>query len=250
MGTALRDGSILTDDQRFLLFQKESPLIGITTSRFGDCSYADPSAEKLQSESLQKALGIGCYHKLRAQHKDNVFYLGDACLDSSSYHEADAIMCPADGKPVALIGNTADCAIIALSDMEQHFIALVHSGRAGTNLNIVGKTIDLVQHNFPEVYPGRMLAWVWPGLQGKLNTISEQDPHLTNLRDWYQEGRLYLKIAIECQLSEAGLLYKNIKTIDCYSDSIIGNDTGFYSYRLKQDYRRNAVFITNSQSSL
>ncbi|MEI6378781.1 MAG: laccase domain-containing protein [Candidatus Falkowbacteria bacterium] len=250
MRTPLKDGSILTDDQRFLLFNKETPLCGITTNRFGDCSYIDPVFEELQSEFLQKILGAGCYHKLKAQHKDNIVYLNYGQLNSSSHHEADAIMCPADGEPVALFSNTADCATITLTDMDQKFLAIIHSGRAGTNLNIVGKTIDLIQHNFPDVYPGRMLAWFWPGLRDNLNTISDQDPHLTNLWDWYHKGLLHLKIAITCQLSEAGLLGKNIKIVDCYTDSIIGDDTSFYSYRLKQDYRRNTVFITNNQSSL
>jgi copper oxidase (laccase) domain-containing protein len=42
----------------------------------------------------------------------------------------------------------ADCAAVYLADQHGRAVGLVHSGRAGTALNITGRTIDLMRTGF------------------------------------------------------------------------------------------------------
>lgn len=60
--------------------------------------------------------------------------------------QADAMICSVEN--VFLTVRTADCFPILICDKLKKVVAAVHSGREGTRLNIVGKTIDKMKKEY------------------------------------------------------------------------------------------------------
>ncbi len=67
-------------------------------------------------------------------------------LAPQNHPGADALVTDVPG--LALGIYVADCAAVYLADRHGRAIGLVHSGRAGTELNITGRTIALLQEQF------------------------------------------------------------------------------------------------------
>ncbi|MFM8789335.1 MAG: laccase domain-containing protein [Chthoniobacterales bacterium] len=63
-----------------------------------------------------------------------------------SHAGADALV--AGDRNVVLGIYVADCAAVYLADKKGRAIGLVHSGRAGTEMNIVARAIDTMEENF------------------------------------------------------------------------------------------------------
>lgn len=61
----------------------------------------------------------------------------------------------------------ADCAAVYLADRRGRAIGLVHSGRAGTELNILGRTIEAMRRNFG-VAPEEIVAEISPCIRPPL----------------------------------------------------------------------------------
>ena len=59
---------------------------------------------------------------------------------------ADALVTDRPGLTLGIY--VADCAAVYLADQNGRAVGLVHSGRAGTALNITGRTIDLMRTGF------------------------------------------------------------------------------------------------------
>ncbi len=59
---------------------------------------------------------------------------------------ADALVADRPGLTLGIY--VADCAAVYLADQHGRAVGLVHSGRAGTALNITGRTIDLMRTGF------------------------------------------------------------------------------------------------------
>lgn len=62
------------------------------------------------------------------------------------YAGADALITATPGLVLGIY--VADCAAVYLADRHQRAIGLIHSGRAGTAFNIVGKTLAKLQEEF------------------------------------------------------------------------------------------------------
>lgn len=86
-------------------------------------------------------------------------------VKASMHAGADALITGAAG--IALGIYVADCAAVYLADREGRAVGLVHSGRAGTRKNIVGKTIGLMESELG-VRPADLVVEISPCIRPPL----------------------------------------------------------------------------------
>lgn len=68
---------------------------------------------------------------------------------------------------IALGIYVADCAAVYLADVKGRAVGLVHSGRAGTGKNIVGRTVEVLHSTFG-VEPADLVAQISPCIRPPL----------------------------------------------------------------------------------
>jgi len=117
-----------------------------------------------------------------------------------------------------LLIRTADCYPVLLKDTGGRAVAAIHSGREGSRLNIVGKSIRILKEEFG-ILPHELWAYVGAGICAKHYQVDEATwekfregqplPCLCNPED----GRrvIDLRVAIFRQLIEAGVPFYNIE---------------------------------------
>jgi len=107
---------------------------------------------------------------------------------------------------VILIIRTADCAPVYLWDPQHQAIALIHSGKKGTQANITGKTIESLNHHF-DSKPEQLVAVIGPCIR---------PPHY----------EMDIAAEIQSQLNHHGVQ-------DCFDcgENTASNLSRFYSYR-------------------
>jgi copper oxidase (laccase) domain-containing protein len=88
-----------------------------------------------------------------------------------------------------LVIRCADCAAVFIVDRATRAIALVHSGKAGTERNIVGNAVATMQRNFgthppnclalisPSVGPCHYDMDIWSGIEQQLRDAGVTDVH-------------------------------------------------------------------------
>ena len=120
---------------------------------------------------------------------------------------ADALITNVRGLVLGIY--VADCAAVYLADRRGRAIGLVHSGRAGTALDITGSTIRMMQESYG-IEPRDLVVHISPCIRPPL----------------YETD---FAAAIVSQARAAGV-------IDVFDDGICtGSDTGtYYSYRVEQ----------------
>lgn len=77
----------------------------------------------------------------------------------------DALVTAEPGLPLGIY--VADCAAVFLADRAGRAVALVHSGRAGTEANIVGRTLEVMREQFG-VEPDAVTAHLSPCIRPPL----------------------------------------------------------------------------------
>ncbi|MBU3664362.1 MAG: polyphenol oxidase family protein [Chthoniobacterales bacterium] len=162
--------------------------------------------------------------RLRMPHEDCLRQLGFDPLRLATAEQvhgdvtAEALAPRAHAGADALITNVpglvlgiyvADCAAVYLADRVGRAIGLVHSGRAGTELNITGSTIRMMQQTYG-IEPRDLVVHVSPCIRPPL----------------YETD---FASAIVSQARAAG-------AVDVFDDGICtGSNTGtYYSYRVEQ----------------
>jgi copper oxidase (laccase) domain-containing protein len=83
----------------------------------------------------------------------------------SDHAGADALVTRVRGLTLGIY--VADCAAVYLADRKGRAVGLVHSGRAGTGKNIVGRTIDVLRDEFG-VEPADLVAQISPCIRPPL----------------------------------------------------------------------------------
>ena len=81
---------------------------------------------------------------------------------------ADALVADRPGLTLGI--HVADCAAVYLADQHGRAVGLVHSGRAGTALNITGRTIDLMRTGFG-IEPADLVVHLSPCIRPPLYEI-------------------------------------------------------------------------------
>nr|MDK2851380.1 purine-nucleoside/S-methyl-5-thioadenosine phosphorylase / adenosine deaminase [Candidatus Cloacimonadota bacterium] len=145
-----------------------------------------------------------------------------------------------------LLIRTADCYPILLFDPIKEVVGAVHSGRAGTQKNITGKTIQMMIEEFG-CDPGNIVAYVGAGIceehyevgSDLFEAFNEElskngfNP-FTNL-----PGHLNLRRTIFQQLIRAGLRFINIENIHICTFE----DPAYFSYRRDHGNNRQVNII-------
>ena len=237
-------------------------IAGITTSLLGNFAqkYQEDNIEKRNNLALQEMFNCGSYHKLKVVHKNKVDLVRLYHHKSEFHAETDAVIFSPEihGQKVALpnyhvmlMSNTADCAIVCLTNDKKDFSAIVHSGSKGIRLNIVGKTIREIESKL-NVKPSSLVAALWPGIHQDDYEFGPEVfdyvlPKFIKIIKDKTGTHYYLsqKQAIHDQLLKAGVQINNIHTApDNFHHTAweVGNKRLFYSHRLK-DKERNCVFI-------
>lgn len=221
---------------------------GITAVGFGDCSFQDEKEEERQNRRLLVLSSADQYFKIRAQHQEQVFEVG-AGDQLGNYSSGDGLVYFAqNGRPAPLlIGNTADCPYVLLTDQDRSLAALIHSGRESTRLNIVGKAIRLIKNR--GINPKDILAAIWPGICQYCYTLPEYYRDCFPME--YRNGYLNLRLKIWWQIILAEVPVGNVffagKEITdphlCSSHTLNQNGYLFHSHRREKNGRRNSIFV-------
>lgn len=200
---------------------------GVTTRRFVNFGINENPMEREHNLLLMKLLNRNCFYKAITKHQAEIsrVTLGGRI---DNYISGDALIClrPENGLRPALIINTADCPAAFLTDAEKKFIAIVHTSRAETEMNIVGQTVHKLNEAY-EIKPSEIIVGFWPGICRFCYPV--------NLR---QE--------ILDQLLDAGIDGLNIFIAEnvCSAHSCLEGNFLFSSYRRDKNGERNAAYIT------
>lgn len=192
--------------ENFARFITRVPGITTTTDRAAVIAALTPTHEAVLNEA-----GIESKMLRRAQqvHGNKVALVGDIGC-SYPVEGADALYC--GGKADCCLGiYVADCAAVWVYDTVSGSRGLAHSGKLGTQQNIVGALLNSM-HKYLGVNPADCIAVISPCIR---------PPHY----------EVDIPTAIKKQLAEAGLAEENI--IDSELDTAADTET-FYSYRVEK----------------
>lgn len=192
--------------ENFARFIARIPEVPVSTNRNAVIDALTP-----HHEQVLKEVGINPKLLRRAQqvHGNNVALVGDIGC-SYPVEGVDALYC--GGKADCCLGiYVADCAAVWVYDTVSGSRGLAHSGKLGTQQNIVGKLLQAMSKNIG-VNPADCIAVISPCIR---------PPHY----------EVDIPTAIKAQLAEAGLAEENI--IDSGLDTAADTET-FYSYRVEK----------------
>lgn len=190
----------------FVRFITRIPEVEVSTDREAVISALTPTHEQVMRES-----GIDPKFLRRAQqvHGKQVALVGDIGC-SYPVEGVDGLFC--GGVADCCLGiYVADCAAVWVYDPTTGSRGLAHSGKMGTQQNIVGELVARM-HKVLNVQPSHCIAVISPCIR---------PPHY----------EVDIATEIKAQLQEAGLLPENI--IDSGLDTGADTDT-FYSYRMEK----------------
>ena len=192
--------------ENFARFITRVPGVELTTDRAAVIAALTPTHEEVLREG-----GIAPKMLRRAQqvHGNKVALVGDIGC-SFPVEGVDGLFC--GGKADCCLGiYVADCAAVWVYDTETGCRGLVHSGKLGTQQNIVGELLRSMRKTLG-VQPENCIAVISPCIR---------PPHY----------EVDIPTEIKKQLAEAGLAPENI--IDSELDTAADLDT-FYSYRVEK----------------
>lgn len=208
--------------ENFARFITRIPGIATTTDRNTVIAALTPAHEAVLTEG-----GIEPKMLRRAQqvHGNKVALVGDIGC-SYPVEGVDALFC--GGKADCCLGiYVADCAAVWIYDTVSQSRALIHSGKAGTQQNIVGETLKSM-YKVLGVQAADCIAVISPCIR---------PPHY----------EVDIVTMIKQELEEAGIAPQNIH--DCGLDTAADLET-FYSYRVEKGNtgRMLALFGRNPQA--
>jgi copper oxidase (laccase) domain-containing protein len=162
------------------------------------------------SPKLVHGDGVIVIHREDSRHFD-----GSGILHPPTV-KGDAVITDAINFPILLTG--ADCFLAILYDSGKNVLAVFHSGRSGTLLNIAGKTVAEMQAQF-DCSVSDIVARLSPGICGKCYRLNSLDPLLLEkyperVNNFSGELSLDLRGIILRQLLETGVQTKFIVNSD------------------------------------
>ena len=160
----------------------------------------------------------------------------DTAADATT---ADALVTDLPGK--YLVIQVADCQAVLLYDPVRQVVANVHCGWRGSILNIIGRTIEAMEHHF-DSRPDRLRAGIGPSLGPCCaEFVNYKDEIPAVFRDYKDSSDHFDFWAVSRdQLLRAGVSHKNIEVsricTRCRTDE-------FFSYRAAKTTGRFAAVI-------
>jgi len=191
------------------------------------------------------------YFSLKQIHSDKIFYLDDfSKLSDSGLIEADAII--TNLEEIFICVQTADCVPILIFDENSKTISAIHSGHAGSFLEITKKTIDQLSKKIKDFDAKNLKVSIGPHIFCQDYEVGSEffekwtQKDCKNKKYFFShqgDPSKYFFDNHKCvfdQLVESGILEKNIEIskINTFSDE------NFYSHRQKcQKNERNLGLI-------
>ncbi len=221
-----------------------SPRLYLTKNKIKAGLNLNPKANDWRQRSLWKHFlnFLGMIEQepfyLNQVHGDKIY-----CLDeidqslTSGVLMGDAIISNIPNKNIAVF--TADCLPVIIYDACLNVVGVVHAGRKGTSLKIVGKTIRRMVERYSSE-PKNITVGFGPGVGGCCYEVDSEC--LEPFRDSYlsidrfaieKENKKYmldLKMANLLDALDEGILKENI--FDCDICTVCNNDL-FFSHRKK-----------------
>lgn len=167
-------------------------------------------------------LNVNCLFKTKQMMQDDVCIVnsdmaGDGVIRNATVH-ADAAVTSVAG--IALCMLMSDCPPVYLYDPKRRVIGLVHSGRQGTGLNIVTKTINVMCREF-DCDPSDIKAVIGPHICEKCYEVGEdvarefalnfpEEARSSVVSRKYGRLTINLSAAITYQLNSAGIQPENL----------------------------------------
>lgn len=212
-------------------------IIAFSSRRHGNMSlyYGDTSEAINNRKTFLAELGID-YKDLVCPgqiHKDGIRYVTEkdkgrgALLYSDSLPDTDAFITDKKNIPLAIF--SADCLSVFLYDQKAPAIGLVHAGWRSTKLNIVAKTIKLMQEKF-NTDPAKLYAGFGSSIRGCCYEVSPEfkDDFTTGLKE--KNGHLYLDLA---EVNSKQLIASGLNAANIYPPQVCTfcNNDEFFSFR-------------------
>lgn len=191
-------------------------------------------------------------HRISALEEKNILFLkqvhGDTILPITSkpetnhpfYGDADAMI--TDIKRICLVIRTADCVPVFIYDKKNQTLGAIHSGWKGTQLDITGKTIDLMK----EVYGSQsrdLMVWIYPSIGPESYEVNEDVARYFPNERIEKNGHIYVDL---WKSIENSLLKRKIKSEHIYNTGICNrqNTKEFFSHRFGDEGRNlNFAFL-------
>jgi copper oxidase (laccase) domain-containing protein len=103
---------------------------------------------ELAHREVRDSLGLGRWPLVTAEqiHGNKVAAIERPILNDKEFAGVDGLM--TDQRGILLGIHVADCCALFMVDPARPAIALVHSGRKGTELEIAGRAVDLMKEKF------------------------------------------------------------------------------------------------------
>lgn len=157
--------------------------------------------------------------------------------ETEALGEADGLVTNVAGLPLCV--SVADCVPVLLYSPEPMAIGALHSGRAGTMLNIVGEGVRAMRDAYG-CNPAAMRAVMGPCISGPRYEVSEELAQEFLDAGYPAHGRhLDLAEVIALQLRECGLKPEHI----ALPNACTYGDPRFFSYRRGDLRERNTAVI-------
>lgn len=185
----------------------------------------DSDSVKTNRQQLKQCLGIKYLVSTSQVHGDQVLLVKDIRQDTE-FKRSDGLITNQPG--VGLLIQQADCQAVLLHDPVQKVIAAVHSGWRGSTLNIIGKTVAVMQDHHG-VNPTDLRAVISPSLGPCCAQFTNYQLELPeSFRAWQVQPCYFNFWAISRnQLVEAGLKNGHVETTGICT--MCSRD--FFSYR-------------------
>lgn len=195
----------------------------------------------LNIENLKKESGLDHIGYSKQIHSD-IINIYDGELKSG-----DALITNING--VGLGVFTADCVPVLIIDNDNGVIAAIHSGWKGTNMNIVGKTIDRMNLEFKSK-TSNLSVVIGPHIGSCCYEVGSEVKDVFSLNPLFHgknifennNNNLNLSQCIKIQLSEKCIKNENIFELDLCT--FCEKEMPLHSYRReKENYGRNFSLI-------
>jgi YfiH family protein len=230
----------LTRNKEYYLFENSPPaklICAFSTRILGNMSlcYGDTKDSLENRKNFLQELGINYQDLVCAQqvHGDKTRYVRetDKGKGAMSYETAisntDALVTDKKNLPLAIF--TADCLSIFLYDPKTPAIGLVHAGWKSIRLNIVARTLRLMQEKFDTEVKDLSIGF-GPAIRNCCYAVEKEFTDFFNYGLTQKDGHYYLDLV---EINKRQLLDLGIKDKNIFDFGIctVCRNIEFFSYR-------------------
>jgi len=184
--------------------------------------------DKLQREFLFSKLNLELPEPIhiRQVHDDRIITADNSLKNRRILQEADGLITQTPGLPLAI--RSADCLSVFLYDEKRYSIGLIHVGWKGSQKNIVGQTIKLMNKQW-QTNPKDIKIAFGPAIRSCCYEVGSEFQEFFPQDCITRDNRYYLDLSqmTHDQLLSAGVEKRNI--FDC--DICTCCDLSYFSFR-------------------